>query len=66
MRLNTDRLFIERAKRDWTMKDLAEHVGVSAQAVTAAVRKKKISASLAGKIARALDINVEELVIFED
>ena len=66
MRLNTDRLFIERAKRDWTIKDLAEHAGVSPYAISNALHRKVISASLAGKIARALNIDVEELVIFED
>ena len=60
-----NRLKVLRAERDWTQANLADELGVSRQTVNA-IEKGKFDPSLplAFKIARLLDLSIED--IFQD
>ncbi|MFF2911967.1 helix-turn-helix transcriptional regulator [Paenibacillus sp. NPDC057934] len=63
-----NRIKVLRAERDWTQADLAEHVGISRQAVIS-IEKYKYTPSLelAFKIAKAFNVSINEVfVIGED
>ncbi|ASA25820.1 helix-turn-helix transcriptional regulator [Paenibacillus donghaensis] len=57
-----NRIKVLRAERDWTQADLAEHVGISRQAVIS-IEKYKYTPSLelAFKIAKAFDVSINEV-----
>lgn len=60
--INQSRIDIERARKGITQKELAKNAGVGLVTLTA----KKLSPVSIGKIAKALDIDVEELIIHEE
>ena len=60
-----NRLKILRAERDWSQADLADHLGVSRQTITALeTGKYDPSLPLAFKIARLFQLPIEK--IFQD
>jgi putative transcriptional regulator len=60
------RLKVLRAERDWTQEQLADHVGVSRQAINAIETEKyEPSLSLAFKLARVFGARIED-VFFPD
>lgn len=63
----TNRIKVLRAERDWTQADLAEHVGISRQAVIS-IEKYKYTPSLelAFKIAKAFNVSINEVFILEE
>ncbi len=57
---------VERAKKNWTQADLAEHIGVSRQAVNSIETGRFIpSTVLALKMARAFETQVETIFQLE-
>ena len=55
-------LKVQRAKKDWTQEELARRVGVTRKTVnTIEVGKHVPSTYLALRMARALDVTVEEI-----
>ncbi|MEK5234806.1 helix-turn-helix transcriptional regulator [Paenibacillus sp. FSL L8-0470] len=63
----TNRIKVLRAERDWTQADLAEHVGISRQAVIS-IEKYKYTPSLelAFKIAKAFNVSINEVFVLEE
>ena len=58
---------IERAKKNWTQADLAEHIGVSRQAVNSIETGKFCpSTILALKMAKVFETTVEVIFQLED
>lgn len=66
MNINKNQLLVELARKGWNLIDLADNTGIAYVTLTKAMSRKTLSLKNLGKIARALDIDVEELVIFED
>lgn len=62
-KLNKEKVFLLRAEKGLKVAELAELAGVSRREVSA---NKRIGALSAGKIANALGVNVEEIVIRVD
>jgi putative transcriptional regulator len=62
-----NRIKVLRAERDWTQADLAEHVGISRQAVIS-IEKYKYTPSLelAFKIAKAFNVSINEVFVPEE
>ncbi|CAI8943222.1 MULTISPECIES: helix-turn-helix transcriptional regulator [Bacillus] len=62
-----NRIKILRAERNWTQETLAEKVGISRQAVIS-IEKYKYTPSLelAFKIAKALDVSIVDVFLFEE
>ncbi|MEK4062499.1 MULTISPECIES: helix-turn-helix transcriptional regulator [Paenibacillus] len=62
-----NRIKVLRAERDWTQADLAEHVGISRQAVIS-IEKYKYTPSLelAFKIAKAFNVSINEVFVLEE
>lgn len=62
MRLNKDKIFILRAEKGLHIKDIAKKCEVTPQAISNSLYAENVSAILAGKIAKALDVDVEEIL----
>lgn len=65
MRLNKKKIMLLRAKRCMSASELAEKSGVC----TVTIRRgftRPVAPETAGKIAAALDVSVEEIIIEED
>ena len=61
-RLLANTLKIQRAKQGWTQAELAEQIGVTRKTINTIENRKYVpSTYLALKMARALDVSVEEL-----
>ncbi len=62
-----NRIKILRAERNWTQEALAEKVGISRQAVIS-IEKYKYTPSLelAFKMAKALDVSIVDVFLFEE
>ena len=62
-----NRLRVIRAERNWSQADLAEKLGVSRQTINAVeTGKYDPSLPLAFKIARLVDMKIEEIFIFDE
>ena len=62
-----NRMRVLRAEKDWTQAHLAEHIGVSRQAVIAVENGKyDPPLPLAFRIARAFEKHVEEVFLWEN
>jgi putative transcriptional regulator len=62
-----NRLRVIRAERNWSQADLAEKLDVSRQTINAVeTGKYDPSLPLAFKIARLVDMKIEEIFIFDD
>ncbi|WP_455717649.1 helix-turn-helix domain-containing protein [Anaerosporobacter sp.] len=62
MRINRIRFILELAKKDLTLKVLAEKSGVSRQTLSYIKSGKNCTELVACKIAKALDVDVTELI----
>ena len=60
--INQSRIDIERARKGFTQKELAKTAGVG----LVTLKSKKLTPVSVGKIAKALNIDVEELIIHEE
>lgn len=65
MRLNHKKIELLRAKRCLTVKDLCKAAGVS-YTVMAPRTGNDVGPISAGKLAKALGVDVEEIIIWED
>lgn len=62
-----NRLRVIRAEHNWSQADLAEKLGVSRQTINAVeTGKYDPSLPLAFKIARLVDMKIEEIFIFDE
>lgn len=62
MRINNIKLVTEMMKRDMKQKDLAEKAGISRTTVGYVKCGKSCSEETAGRIARALGVDVTEII----
>lgn len=62
MRIDRVKLITEMARRDLKVQELAEKAGISRMTVTAVRGGKSCSANTAGHIARALGVDVTEIL----
>ncbi len=62
MRIDKDRVFILRAEKELQIKDIAKKCEVTPQAISNSINADKVSAMMAGKIAKALGVDVEEIL----
>lgn len=63
MKLDKNKIDLLRAKNLWTTQQLAKEAGVSC---TALCGRYDTGAVTAGKIARALGVDVEEIIVKEE
>lgn len=66
MKLNPMTIRIEMAKRQHSGARLAQLAGISRQTLSAVLHGKDCAEQTAGKLARALDMDVEELMEVND
>jgi putative transcriptional regulator len=60
-------LKVERAKKDMTQQDLADHIGVSRQTINSIEAGKYVpSTVLALKIAKCFAVSIEEIFTLEE
>lgn len=62
MILSHDKVSAAMARKGYTQKGLAEAIGVTPQRLGAILRKQSVLASSAGRIAKALDVDVTEII----
>ena len=62
MRISKQKIFAVQAKRGLTMKQLAELSGISRQNLSTVVHRGSWRPETAGKIARALGVDVTEIM----
>ena len=65
MKINTGRLFKILAERDMTRKSLAEASGISRQAVSTIMERGTCEPRTAGKLARGLGVQLEDIILEE-
>lgn len=66
MRIDRIRFVAEITKKDLTQKELAEISGVSRATINSIKNGKTCSKAVAEKIARSLDVQLDELCILSD
>ena len=62
MRIDEKKLFIQLAKKNWDLCNLADAMGVCPQNIIAIKKRKNPRPSTIGKIAKALDCEPEDLL----
>lgn len=62
MTINNRKFEIMLAERGLSMNELAKKANLSRQRVNVILNSKKITPVVAGKLARALDVSVEEII----
>ena len=65
MRIDEKKLFIQLAKKNWNICNLADTLGVCPQTIEAIKKRKSPRPSTIGKIAKALDCEPEDLLEME-
>lgn len=66
MRINRLRFNIALARKQDTISDICKEMGISRNRLYLILRSKNISPKTVGKIARALDVDVLEIIENED
>jgi len=62
LKMNSTAILIAMAEKEWEPKNLAEHAGVTYQIACIARRGCTIKPKYAGKIAKALGVEVRDIV----
>lgn len=62
MRLNIENVEIARARKGFTIEQLAASYGVSRARMTVILNQQKITTLCAGRLAKALDVDVSDIV----
>ena len=62
LKLNTHAFKLEKARKEYTTIRLAKESGVSIPAINRAMKDGKVQDVTAGKLARALGVDVSEIV----
>lgn len=65
MRINTRRIIKILAERDMTKKGLAELCGISTQGIRTIMRRGTCEPRTAGKLARGLGVQLEDIILEE-
>jgi plasmid maintenance system antidote protein VapI len=66
MKLNVIKIKIAMAKECLTVKELAERMGRERHSVHRLLREGKCMPFMVGRLANALNVSVEEIVVMED
>lgn len=66
MRINRLRLNVALARKQDTLSDLCKEIGISRNRLYSILKSRNISPKTVGKIARALDVDVLEIIENED
>ena len=66
MRINRLRLNVALARKQDTLSDLCAEIGISRNRLYSILKSRNISPKTVGKIARALDVDVLEIIENED
>lgn len=62
MKLNIENVEIARVRKGFTIEQLAACYGVSRARMTVILNQQKITTLCAGRLAKALDVDVSEIV----
>lgn len=65
MRINSFRINAQLARQGMTQSELAKKTGMTRQATSTLIRRGSCEPRTAGKIAAALNIDVEDLIVKE-
>ena len=65
MKLNRNKLIILQAEKQMTVKDISQTAGVSYETIRKGY-SQEISPVSIGKIAKALDVHVKDIIILEE
>ena len=62
MRLSRDKIDLQLARNQWTVKNLAEAYGVTRNRINILLNQREVSTVSAGKLASALGVDVTEIL----
>lgn len=62
MELNRDKINVVMARKNMTVRQLAENCSVSRNRINVILNSRKVTPAAAGKIARGLDVDVTEII----
>lgn len=65
MRINSFRINAQLARQGMTQSELAKKAGMTRQATSTLIRRGSCEPRTAGRIARALNVDVEDLIVKE-
>lgn len=65
MRINTAKIYAVMAERNLSVTDMAAKAGISRQTLSTILPRKTCNTTTLGKIARALEIEAEQLIAQE-
>ena len=62
MRLSREKINLQLARNQWTVKNLAEAYGVTRNRINILLNQREVSTVSAGKLASALGVDVTEIL----
>lgn len=62
MRIRSDLIRLEMAKKNLKIKDIADRTGISSQSISTILNRQTCYPANAGKIARALEIDEDAII----
>lgn len=62
MRLSREKINLQLARNQWTVKNLAEAYGVTRNRINILLNQREVSTVSAGKLAAALGVDVTEIL----
>ena len=62
MKLSRDKINLQLARNQWTVKNLAEAYGVTRNRINILLNQREVSTVSAGKLAAALGVDVTEIL----
>ena len=62
MKLSRDKIDLQLARNQWTVKNLAEAYGVTRNRINILLNQREVSTVSAGKLAAALGVDVTEIL----
>lgn len=62
MKLSRDKIDLQLARNQWTVKNLAEAYGVTRNRINILLNQREVSTVSAGKLASALGVDVTEIL----
>ena len=62
MKLSRDKINLQLARNQWTVKNLAEAYGVTRNRINTLLNQREVSTVSAGRLAAALGVDVTEIL----
>lgn len=62
MKLSRDKINLQLARKQWTVKNLAEAYGVTRNRINILLNQREVSTVSAGRLAAALGVDVTEIL----